>query len=258
MTSEKPETRSIRLEVEVPGTPEQVWEAIATGPGISAWFVPSEVAQHDGGELTMTHGPGMVETGRITAFEPPRRFACVAPVDGERQLAYEWLVEAQAGGTCIVRLVNSGFGVGADWDGEYDAMTSGWRMFLECLRLHLAHFAGQPCRPILASAAAAGPPERGWRELADALGIEPDAGLGDRIATRSGPQTLAGTVEWARLGMRLLLLDSPSPGVAFVGAEGSGPDRAYLSVWIYPRGDGIDENAWHTWMAERFSSPAPV
>jgi uncharacterized protein YndB with AHSA1/START domain len=25
--------------IEVPGTPEQVWEAIATGPGTEAWFV---------------------------------------------------------------------------------------------------------------------------------------------------------------------------------------------------------------------------
>lgn len=29
-------TRSIELEIEVPGTPEQVWRAIATGPGISS------------------------------------------------------------------------------------------------------------------------------------------------------------------------------------------------------------------------------
>ena len=26
--------RSIQVEVEVPGTPEEVWQAIATGPGI--------------------------------------------------------------------------------------------------------------------------------------------------------------------------------------------------------------------------------
>src|SRR5262245_42237461 len=34
--------RSIQVEVEVPGTPEEVWQAIATGPGISAWFTPAE------------------------------------------------------------------------------------------------------------------------------------------------------------------------------------------------------------------------
>ena len=35
--------RSVEAEIEVPGTPETVWTAIATGPGISSWFVPAEV-----------------------------------------------------------------------------------------------------------------------------------------------------------------------------------------------------------------------
>jgi hypothetical protein len=30
--------RSIQVEIEVPGTPEEVWQAIATGSGVSAWF----------------------------------------------------------------------------------------------------------------------------------------------------------------------------------------------------------------------------
>lgn len=29
--------RRIELDVEVPGTPEEVWHAIATGPSISSW-----------------------------------------------------------------------------------------------------------------------------------------------------------------------------------------------------------------------------
>ncbi|MGL5826492.1 MAG: hypothetical protein ACRCYU_17020 [Nocardioides sp.] len=30
--------RSIELDIEVAGTPEEVWRAIATGPGISSWY----------------------------------------------------------------------------------------------------------------------------------------------------------------------------------------------------------------------------
>ena len=33
--------RSVQVEIEVAGTPEEVWQAIATGPGISSWFVHS-------------------------------------------------------------------------------------------------------------------------------------------------------------------------------------------------------------------------
>jgi uncharacterized protein YndB with AHSA1/START domain len=41
--------RSVQVEVEVPGTPEEIWQAIATAPGISSWFVPSEVDGREGG-----------------------------------------------------------------------------------------------------------------------------------------------------------------------------------------------------------------
>ncbi len=34
--------RSVQVEVEVPGTAEEVWQDIATGPGIPSWFVPAE------------------------------------------------------------------------------------------------------------------------------------------------------------------------------------------------------------------------
>lgn len=34
--------RSVQIEVGVPGTPEEVWQAIAAGPGISSWLVPAE------------------------------------------------------------------------------------------------------------------------------------------------------------------------------------------------------------------------
>jgi hypothetical protein len=33
--------RSVQIGIEIPGRPEEVWQAIATGPGISSWFVPT-------------------------------------------------------------------------------------------------------------------------------------------------------------------------------------------------------------------------
>jgi hypothetical protein len=41
--------RSMLIEFEVPGTPEEVWQAIATGPGISSSFVPTEPASRRAG-----------------------------------------------------------------------------------------------------------------------------------------------------------------------------------------------------------------
>ena len=58
--------RSVQVEVEVPGTPEEVWQAIATGPGISSWFVPAEFEERDGKPVAvkLNFGPGMESTFR--------------------------------------------------------------------------------------------------------------------------------------------------------------------------------------------------
>src|SRR5215472_4429022 len=63
--------RSIQVEVEVPGTPEQVWEAIATGAGISSWFVPTEMESRVGGIMTCHFAPGMDSKATITSWESP-------------------------------------------------------------------------------------------------------------------------------------------------------------------------------------------
>ena len=66
--------RSIQVEVEVPGTPEEVWQAIATGPGVSAWFVPTEMVEQDGKPVAvkLNFGPGMESVSKVTAWDPPR------------------------------------------------------------------------------------------------------------------------------------------------------------------------------------------
>jgi len=43
--------RIVEHEIEVSGTPEQVWHAIATGQGITAWFVPTTVEERAGGAI---------------------------------------------------------------------------------------------------------------------------------------------------------------------------------------------------------------
>ena len=69
--------RSVQVEFEVPGTPEEVWQAIATGPGISSWFVPAEFEERDGKPVAMklNFGPGMEPRAAVTAWDPPRMFA---------------------------------------------------------------------------------------------------------------------------------------------------------------------------------------
>lgn len=97
MTTPDDEACSIDLEIEVPGTPEQVWEAIATGPGISAWMHPTEVEEREGGSFSFDMGSGMTGAGVVAGWDPPHRF--VEETEWRPQadapparLATEWLV----------------------------------------------------------------------------------------------------------------------------------------------------------------------
>ena len=73
--TDAPAKRSIEVEIDdVPGTPEEVWQAIATGPGFTRWFVPTRIEEREGGAVAFDMAPGMETNGVVTAWEPPRRF----------------------------------------------------------------------------------------------------------------------------------------------------------------------------------------
>ena len=157
------EDRSIELEVEVGGTPKEVWAAIATGQGISSWYVPHRIEEVEGGEASASFGPGMDVAGRVTQWDPPRRFSYKGIADGP-QLAFEWQVETRRGGRCVVRLINAGFGTGTEWDDHFEAMTEGWRTFLTNLQLHLAEFGGRTAAASLPMASWETTPAEAWNE----------------------------------------------------------------------------------------------
>ncbi|MCB1004082.1 MAG: SRPBCC domain-containing protein [Acidimicrobiales bacterium] len=249
---------AIELEVEVPGTPEEVWRAIATGPGISSWYVPHTVEERPGGAAVASFGPGpeMQVPGRVAAWEPPHRVVFDGG-EGAGGLAFEWLVEARDGGTCVVRLVNSGFGSGEPWDDQYDGMVEGWRLFLSNLRLHCEHFRGRSATPVLPVAGWAGPRARAWVALCTGLGLPTRPEVGDAVRTAGdGVPTLAGTVVDVGPSSIALLVDEPADGTAFVAVEG-GDEQVSASVWTYlygPEGAAAaarDEPRWRDWLAER-------
>ena len=67
----------VRKEIEVAATPDEVWEAIATGSGIDGWFLSTgnEVEPRVGGRMHMSFGEGESADSTVTAWEPPHRFA---------------------------------------------------------------------------------------------------------------------------------------------------------------------------------------
>jgi uncharacterized protein YndB with AHSA1/START domain len=246
--------RRLETEVVVPATPEQAWEAIATGPGITAWFMHAEVDGRVGGAVIHHHGPDESSTGTVTAFDPPHRFAYdeeVAP------LATEFLVEARSGGTCVVRVVMSGFADGDDWDKAIESYSSGWKQALLSLRLYLTHFRGEPVGSINVSDTVTGDKDEVWVEFVHALGLSEAPVAGEQVATSNeGVPAMAGSVEDAEGPMVTLLLEQPGRGIGFIGAGGPGAEvytivRAQLFGADAAEVAAREQEAWASWFAGR-------
>jgi uncharacterized protein YndB with AHSA1/START domain len=254
--------RSIEAEVEVPGTPEEVWKAIASGPGISSWFVPSTVEERAGGTTTSSFGPGMDSSGTITSWDPPRRYA-VDTKDETGTVGTEWIVEARHGGTCRVRVVHSWFASTDDWDAQFEGHAEGWQSFFRILRLYLEHFRGEPSSAIALTGFGPEPKSKTWDALTSLLGIT-HAAVKRRIESDRRAPPLAGVVE--RAGDEaypeelLLRLDQPGPGVAHLFAMPMG-GQVLLSIRLYLYGRqaaGIAaqvEPRWQAWVAQHFPAP---
>lgn len=251
--------RWVQVEVEVPGTPEEVWQAIATAPGVSSWFVPTE-AREDG-TIVSHFGPGMDAVAKPTAWDPPRRFAAEAELGPNAPtMATEWIVEARAGGTCIVRVVHSLFASSDDWDDQLESIEAGWPDYFHILRLYLTHFRGQRCSNIQLVSVAAEPVSKVWEVLTSSLGLA-DVALGQRCSAPAGVPPLAGLVErTGELGhphQLLLRLDEPAPGLAHLFALPMG-GQVFVVVRFYLYGDRApaaaqrDEPQWHAWMNRQF------
>jgi len=261
--------RSLALEFEVPGTPEQVWDAIATGPGISSWFVPTKVETRAGGVVAFHLGPGMDSSGHVTAWEPPRRFAYEESewIGGDAPpLASEFIIEARTGGTCTVRIVHSLFTSQDDWDDQLGSMETGWQAFFGVLRIYLRYFPGLRSATIRPTGHYLGSHDAAWNSLKDRLALS-GAALGEeRDTSRNGAPQLVGTV--ARVAANpqtselMLRLERPAPGVALIGTYvWESQVKVAISLYIY--GDDADaivarEGAiWQAWVEKHFPLKEP-
>ena len=258
--------RFIAVETEVPGTPEEVWQAIATGPGLTAWFVPAQLEERARGSIVMNFGPGMESKSEIQVWDPPRRFTAenedgMGP--GSPAMLTEWSIEAKARGTCRVRVVHSWSASGDDWDKQFESVEKGWPAFFLILKSYLAHFRGQPCTQIQLMAFAPGAQETVWTAITRPLGLA-EAAVGQPVTSSGDAPRLAAVVE--NVGPKahpdlMLRLEQPAPGIARLMAMPMG-GQVCVNVQLYLYGDGAravaarEEPVWQAWLGRLF--PAPV
>ena len=243
----------VRDEITVAATPEQVWDAIATGPGVDAWFMGrSEFEAHEGGTATMTMG-GQTSRSTITAYEPGKRFAyrSDATPDGAF-MAFEYLIEGRDGGSTTVRFVHSGLIAGDDWETEYDALKQGDPMYLRQLAAYLVNFPGATLRHTV-------------------FAVGPQVADGDHVRSVFGSVLgLTGAAtEGAPVRLAVDGLERTDGVVEFVAPSYVGvrtDEGLYLLMHGYmntivveyhgysgEQGDDELQGAWQTWLAKAFA-----
>lgn len=237
-----------RDEATVAASVEEVWEAIATGPGIDSWFMGrSEVKPGPDGAVRTATGSFTMDS-TITGWEPPHRFAYrgAEGPDG-RFFAYEYLVEGRGQGSTVVRVVANGFLPGDDWETEFEAMSLGGAMYFATLVAYLDHFAGRAGQS--QSIDVSGPPvtdwPAAWAGLHQALGLSASPRVGDPArVTIPGLPAIEGVVDFVNpqaIGVR-----TPDALYRFIrGFFGS----IVLGHHIFRQNTDADAaKAWLTWL----------
>lgn len=228
----------IRKETPLDATTTAVWEAIATGPGLAAWFMPMEIDP---------------ESPAVQAHEPGRRLSVRLPEGPDGSFhAFEYGIEATGQGSSVLRFVHSGF-TSDDWGEDYEAITSsGWDMYLHTLSQYLSHFAGRPAQYLEAEGPAASADVAAWSRLLDALGLTESAkeGSGVRLDL-PGVGPVEGTVDY--VAPTFLGLRAPHALIRFHGRSRMGMPLAVSQHTYLETFDGDRaQRGWESWLAAVF------
>ena len=249
----------IRMELsfELPGPPELVWDAVATANGISSWSMPTDVEERIGGTVVTHMTEHDSSTGTVTGWDPPRRFAYEEPdwaafVGHEgapvTPLATEFVIDARPDGTCVLRVVTSALGTGADWEqGFLDEMQKYWVPYFDNLPLYLTHFAGQRVTSLLAQASVPGDGATVWSAMRRALGV---GAVGQPVEVRG----VSGLLERIGESRLLLRVTDPVSGLLEFAALDRGDGSTWTQVTGYlfsadaPGYVQREQPAWRAWL----------
>ena len=241
-------------EITLDATPEQVWAAIATGPGIDSWFMGhSEIEPREGGRGSMSLG-GFVQGSTITGWDEGKRFALRSDTNPDATfMAFEYLIEGRDGGSTVLRFVHSGL-LGDDWEAEYDGLSTGDRMYLLKLATYVANFAGRTSThnmflvgPLVADKAAA------FAGFAQAFGLAGDVAEGAKTTVAvDGLAPTDGVVAFANVPTYLGVRTADGMYSLIHGYNDA------VVVEYHAFNDDVDiqaiEHAWQTWLATAFAS----
>lgn len=259
--------RWVEVSREVAGTVDEVWTAIATGPGVSAWFVPTDFTMGPNGEpeRIVSHfgnDESMDSVAEVTLWEAPQRFVASSSDLGPDApvVATEWGVKPLSGSTSEIYVRHSFRSESDTWDEHLEAWEGGWPWFFNVLGLYLLHFRGQPSAAYRVMGVAPLPTWDAWDDFAERIGLAESA-VGTLVKAPDELPPLIGKVKFTsgegqEFGA-ILRLDEPAPGIlsAFAMAMDG---QVYLVLDFFHYGKRATtavqhwEPRWHGWMQENF------
>jgi uncharacterized protein YndB with AHSA1/START domain len=238
-------------EIEVDATPEEVWEAIATGPGVDAWFMGRNDIEPREGGATRTAMPGWTMEATVTAWEPPTRLAERSPEGEDGSFhAFEYIVEGREKGNTVVRWVHNGF-LGDNWEAEYEGLSEGDPMYFHKLAQYLTYFRGRIATPVNVFGPHVADREHAWEVFRHGLGLASPVAVGEQVRlTPEGLPAMEGVVDYL----------SPS----FLGVRTDDGLYRFMHTFDASVGvghhiftEGLDqeetEQAWASWLAKLFT-----
>ena len=233
----------VRDEITVDATPDQVWEAIASGPGVDSWLMGR--TEVDGANKTSTFTMfGETSRSSITAWEPGHRYATQEDKNPDGTfMAMEWLIESRDGGGAVVRFVHSGL-LGEDWEAEYKALSVGDSAYLRKLAVYVEHFAPRTAKNSLFLP---GPITKdAWAAMTAAVGVGADAAEGQPARLDvAGIEPVAGTVEFvvppSFVGMR-------TDDAMYMLIHGYNDAVFATAHYFDDRDPSAETEAWQNWL----------
>ncbi|MFI6648018.1 SRPBCC domain-containing protein [Streptomyces sp. NPDC050529] len=210
-------------EQSLPVPPDQVWEAVATGPGNLGWLYPMEIEPRVGGRVTRGDAT-------VVAWEPPHHFAVRATQEDGFSNTLSYRIESSDGVTSHLRMgihwVHTGVVDDAwNWDAKTDVAEKYVDFHQHALAEYLRHFAGRPAVYIRSQRPEPTADPADFAALRRRLGLADDAAVGDRFTLLApGPERepVEVVVDWL--------------STDFVGLRG--PDALYRffngSTWNVP------------------------
>ncbi len=138
--------RCVRAEIRTKATPHQAYDAWADQVKIAHWFCDrAEGKAEPGATITWMFDRFNCRIPyKVLVAQPAERFAVRwDPFPGRDPGILEVTI-SKDGGDTVIRLLESGFREGAEWNEEFEGTESGWHMALALLKHYLENYFGVP------------------------------------------------------------------------------------------------------------------